>query len=92
VVLAVIHRQRLARIEDVDVDPELPEWSFALEVAGRAELAVVAPASFGGVDHEPSFTVRSEAEACRAQRCLGDGHECEAIPLLRPYATPQERL
>jgi hypothetical protein len=74
VVLAVIHRQRLARFEDADVDPDLLEPPLALEVAPRAERAVVAPTRLGAVDDEPALALGSEAEARRPERCLGDGH------------------
>ena len=60
-VLAVVHAEGLARLENVDVDPELWETPLALEVAVEAERALVAPARLARVDHEPAFDVDDEA-------------------------------
>ena len=43
-VLAVVHPDPLARLEDVDVDAEVREPPLALEVAVRTEWAFVLPA------------------------------------------------
>jgi len=79
-VLAVIHGHRLSGLEHVDVDPELLERALALEVAGRAERPVVAPACLCGVEDEPALAVGDEAEAGRAKPCLANGHRREPIP------------
>ena len=51
--LAVIHRHRLARLQDVQVDAELLESGVvALEAAVLAERAV-GPLGVSGVEHEP---------------------------------------
>jgi hypothetical protein len=71
VVLAVVHRHRLARLKDVEVDPELPERPLALEVAGCAERAIIAPARLARVDDEPALAVVNKAVLRRAERQLG---------------------
>src|SRR5207302_2550357 len=54
VVLAVIQPERLAGLEDVQVDAELLERSLSLEIAAGSERPVVAPATLAGVEHEPA--------------------------------------
>src|SRR5215213_2508863 len=59
-VLRVVHGARLARLEDVDVDPELVEARvLAFEEAGGAELGGVVPVRVTGVQDEPDVAGRT---------------------------------
>ena len=71
--LPVIEAHRLSRQEPVEVDPDLTEWSLALEVAVRAKRAPVAPAALACVEDEPAVAVGSEPEPCLPERSLGHG-------------------
>jgi hypothetical protein len=74
VALAVVQPERLAGLEDVDVDPQLLERPLALEVATDAERPVVAPATRSRIDHEPAVAVGDETELGGTKRYLGDAH------------------
>src|SRR5262249_37896312 len=71
---AVVQPHRLARLQDVEGDAELPERPLPLEVAELAELPRVAPTALARVVHEPSRSVRAEPELRAARRGLGDHH------------------
>ena len=73
-VLAVVHRHRLAGREDVEIDAELLEGAFALEVAGNAERSVVGPPGVARVQDEPAFAVRDEAVLRAPEPRLGHAH------------------
>src|SRR5438093_7969346 len=79
--LAVVEADRLTRLEDADVDPELAEPALALEVAVEAEMARIAPAALSGVDHEPAVAVGYEAVLRLPQGNLRDRHRPQrAVP------------
>jgi hypothetical protein len=71
-ILSVIPPQRLTRLEEVDVDAELPERPLALEVAGEAERPVIPPAAVPCVEHEPALDVGDEAVLRLPERRLGN--------------------
>jgi len=68
-VLAVVQPERLPRLQDGDVEAQLLETPFALEVAALAQRAVVAPARLAALTtNQPStsatrpyFVVRNGA-------------------------------
>src|SRR5919206_5077115 len=84
--LPVVEADRLAGLEHVQVDPELPEAALALEVAVVAEPAGLAPAALGRVDHEPAVAVGDETVPRLAQRHLRNAHRlriCASPPPTR---------
>jgi hypothetical protein len=70
--LPVVHRHRLARAEDADVDSDLRELRLALEQADRRAPFLVHPAGLARVEYEPALTLRDEPLFRRLERRLGN--------------------
>jgi hypothetical protein len=68
--LPVVHRHRLGRPEDEDVQPELQKLRLAFEVADRTATFRRAPCSSACVEHEPAFALRNKAVFGRLESCL----------------------
>src|SRR4051794_18001430 len=72
--LAVVVAERLARLEHVQVQPELPEAAFALEVAVEPEVPRVVPPAVGRVGDEPPVAVRDQTVLGLPRHDLRDAH------------------
>jgi hypothetical protein len=53
----VVHRHRLTRREDAEVDPELRETRLALELADGWEARPVAPPRLARIQDEPALSL-----------------------------------
>ena len=84
VILAVVHRHRLPRPDDAEIEAELVEVHATLEVAVHTELAAVEPLHVTDVPDEPAHSgsqpstaptdTRGRSPACRpAGPCGGAG-------------------
>lgn len=71
VVLVVVHRHGLARLEDADVEADSPHLGLALEERLPPALAVVPPASVLGVEDEPPLAGGDPAVLRVPERRLG---------------------
>jgi hypothetical protein len=81
-VLAVVHAIRLARVEHLDVDPEVGESRIALEDDGGPERVVVPPARVTRVHDEPAVTFRDEP-TLRLRKLRFLGHADLPLDLIR---------
>jgi hypothetical protein len=68
----VVEADALARFEHVDVDSQLAERPFPLEVAVEAEATGITPTSLLRVDDEPTLDVGDEPVLRRPERRLGN--------------------
>ena len=78
----VVHRHRLARLEESEVDPELPKPRLALEIAHRD--TPLPPLRLACVENEPTIALRDKA-AFRLDKLRLNDHSRRACHL-RPYA------
>jgi hypothetical protein len=59
--LPVVHRHRLTRSEDEEVDPELRVLGLALEIADRTAALSCAPLRLAGAHDEPTFALGDQS-------------------------------
>ncbi len=77
VAFLVVHRHRLARTENSEVDPELQEIrraleARALELAQRPATPALPPLCFARVEDEPALPFRNTSVLCRDKLRLGN--------------------
>jgi hypothetical protein len=70
--LPVVHRHRLTRLENVEVDSKLRKAALALEVAERAEPPGVAPTNLPCAYDEPALSARPQAVFRHLERRFGN--------------------
>ena len=73
--LPVIHRHRLSRLENLDVDPDLGEVLLAFEIAEGAAAGDVVPARRSGIQDVPAVSARDESVLGLLEGCLGTTRE-----------------